>query len=219
MKTDNTGTVSYNESQARHVKLRHIFFPGTYGFVSEMVVALLALILFNASQFSNQWVGEDLGANPFSLWYRPLRQIIDSLDRYYITQRVTLFVLWAVVGLLIYILIFRLFQVLFSIKDSMETGVELVREDPRRGLVRWLASLHDFFVIALAALVGLIAVGAGTLVCFSIASQELRNGLTGSFPGDIVPLLLSLVGALISVRLIVLGISLLSRRFRSWYTV
>lgn len=211
-------TDSYNESHVGQVKLRHIFFPSTYGLVSEMVIALLALILFNASQFSNHLLGEDLGANPLSLWYRPLGRIVDNLDRYYITQRATLFLLWAVVGALLYILVFRSLQIFFNIKNSMETGVELIRQDPDQGFARWLASLHDFFVKVLAAIIGVIATGAGALVCFSIASQELRNGLIGTLPGNVVAFLLSLVGAIVSVRLIVLGVSLLSSRFRNWYT-
>lgn len=218
MKNYNTETASYNESQLRQVRLRHIFFPGTYGLVGEVIVALLALVLFNVSQFSSQLLGGDLNATPLSIWFRPLQHIFSKLDHYYIAQRLTLFVVWSIVGILVYILIFRFLQILMGVRRSVSTGVALVHQDPERGFGRWLASLHNFFTKTLVTLIGVVTIASGALVCFGIASQELRNGLLGSFPGNIWPLLLSLVGALISVRVVALGLSLASQRFRNWYT-
>jgi hypothetical protein len=96
--------------------------------------------------------------------------------------------------------------------------VEFVREDPEHGFVRWLGSLNDIFVKALVFLVGMAAVILGALVCFGIAIQELRVGLARPFPDNIVPLLLSGVGAILSIRFIMIGLSLTSARFRGWYT-
>jgi len=214
----NIKTTSYNESHEKDVRLHHIFLPGTYGLVSEAIVAFLALILFNISDFSTQFVDADIRVNPLSVWYRPLGHVLDKLDQYYVVQQGTLFVLWAIVGALLYILIYRCLQIFFNMKRSVGSGVEFVREDPEHGFLRWLGSLHDIFVKALVSFAGMAAVTLGAMVCFGIASQELNIGLVSPFPGDIIPLVLSAVGAVLSIRFIVLGLSLLSSRFRSWYT-
>lgn len=210
-------TISYNESHNKQLTLRHIFFPGSYGMVSEAIIALLALIFFNISDFSGQLLGSNLGASPFSLWRQPLQHLLNKLDGYATIQHLTLFVLWSIVGILIYILVFRTLQILFNVKHAVGTGVELVRQDHEMGLVRWLASLHDFFVKTLILLTGIAAVAVGSLICFGIASQELRNGLVGSFPSNIGAFILSFIGALISVRVVAIGLTLASRHFRNWY--
>jgi hypothetical protein len=83
--------------------------------------------------------------------------------------------------------------------------------------VRWLASLHDFFIQAIIVLLGTAALLTGAVICFGIASQELSNGLDSSFPGNLGFFLIGFIGALLAVRVIIVGISLLSPRFRAWY--
>jgi hypothetical protein len=217
MKTDNTETVSYNESQTRQLTLRHLFYPGIYGMAGEAIIAFLALMLFNVSEFSGQLLGTDLDASPFSLWDHPLQHLLDKLDGYAATQQVALFLLWSVVGILLYILVFRVLQIILNVRRTVGTGVKLVRKDHQDGFMRWLGSLHDFFVKALVVLAGIAAVAIGSLICFAIASQELRNGLVGSFPANAVSFALSFLAALLSIRLIVLGLTLASRHFRKWY--
>lgn len=210
---------SYNETKHHQLELRHIFFPGAYGFVTEAIIGILALIVFNASQLNNHLLDKSFGTvDPFSLWSQILRRLLDGVGQHYIVQQVFLFSLWAVVGALIYIFVFRLLQILFGVKQSVGSGVRYVRTDHANGLIRWLASLHNFFLKMLVDVLGTAAILIGATVCFGIASEELNNGLAETFPGNIGILLLSVVGAVISVRLIVLGISLLSRRFRDWYT-
>jgi hypothetical protein len=210
---------SYNESRVRQLKLRHLFYPGAFGLVGEAIIALLALILFNLSDFSSQLLGTGTSfkADPVSLWYQPFQHLLDKLDGYAITQRAILFLLWSVVGILLYILVFRLLQILFSLKQSVDAGVELVRKDQEKGLVRWLGSLHDFFVKALMSFAGLAAMATGSFICFSVASQELRNGLVDPLPTSAGELALSFIGAFLSVRFIALGLTLASRHFRNWY--
>jgi hypothetical protein len=65
--------------------------------------------------------------------------------------------------------------------------------------------------------VGAIALTAGATLCFGIASQELQDGLAGNFPAAVWPLLISIVAAVLSVRFVFMGITLLSARFRNWY--
>lgn len=210
-------TSSYNELRQKQIKLRHIFYPGNSAMVVEAIAAVLALILFNASQFSNELLGSSQMTDPLSLGYQPLRHLAGKLDRFALTQQLLLFLLWAVVGILIYILVFRSLQIFIGVKGSVAEGVDLIRADSTNGLLRWLASLHDFFVKVLIVLAGMVAVLVGALVCFGIASQELSNGLLETFPSNAEAFLLSLVAALLSVRLIALGLTLSSRHFRSWY--
>jgi hypothetical protein len=210
---------SYNETKHHQLELRHIFFPSAYGFVTEVVIAVLSLIVFNVSQLNDRLFDKNFGTfDPFSLWSQILKQLLDNAGQHHIVQQAFLFGLWAVVGALIYILIFRLIQIFFGVKQSVGSGVRYVRTDHANGLLRWLASLHNFFLKMLVYILGALAIFTGAVICFGIASQELNNGLAATFPGNVGILLLSVIGAIISVRLIVLGISLLSRRFRDWYT-
>jgi len=218
METNNTKTASYNESHARQLTLRHILYPGAYGVISEAVVALLALILFNLSDFSNRLlVSANTEANPLSLWSQPIQRIFDKLDGLAASQAITLFLVWSVVGILLYILIFRALQIIFNVKRSVGAGVEMVRQDHEKGLVYWLGSLHDLFVKVLIFLAGIAAIATGSLVCFGVASQELHRGLIEPFPANAGALALSFIGALLSVRLVALGLTLASRHFRNWY--
>ena len=47
-------TLSYNETTQRQLKVRHIFFPGAYSFICEIVIGVVALLAFNVSELSNQ---------------------------------------------------------------------------------------------------------------------------------------------------------------------
>lgn len=213
-----TQTISYNESRDRRIRVRHIFFPGIYGLISETILALLALVWFNASNFGTQLLGQQLGTTPFAISSEPLHILLQKLDQYHALQKILLFLLWAVAGALLYIIAFRSLQAILNVRSSVATGVTLIRRDPGHGLLRWLSSLHDLFVKALLIAGGVVAIAVGSSVCFGIASQELRNGLAGSFPENLGPLALSLVAAVLSVRCIAMGVSLVSTRFRNWYT-
>lgn len=210
-------TSSYNELHEKQIRLQHLFYPGAYAMVAEAAAALLALVLFNSSQFSTRLLGTNQATSPLSLGYQPFRHLLNELDRLAIAQRLSLFLLWAVVGILVYVLVFRFLQIFINVKGSVAEGVALVRNDSQHGLFRWLASLHDFFIKTLVVLAGMAIVLIGALVCFGIASQELRNGFLESFPSNAEAFALSVIGALLSVRLIALGLTLSSRHFRKWY--
>ena|GEM_PF-2910066 len=212
--------LSYNEQHARQLELRHLFFPSLSGMVSEIVVGLVALILFNLSTLGDQLFSRQLGSaggDPLQASSSLFTRLLNSGQANDLVQRGLLFVLWAFVGALIYVLLFRLAQMLFGAKSSLDTGLRYVRQEHAYGLFRWLATLHDFFVKAIFVILGTAAVIGGTLLCFGIACQELRNGLTDSFPTNLGPLAISLLGAILSVRFVALGVSLLSTRFRNWY--
>lgn len=210
---------SYNEAAAQRLQLRHIFIPSMYGAVSEAIIGLLALIVFNIGTLNHQLVANDFhNVDALPLWQQVIRQMLDSLHSHPKIEQAMLFSLWAVTGAILYIVLFRALQTMFGVKRSVGLGVRFVRQDHKRGLFRWLASLHDFFLAAVIIAAGVFVLVVGVLFCFSYASEELKYGLTVAFPGNIKPLLLSGLFAIISVRLVALSLSLLSRRFRNWYT-
>lgn len=212
-------TLSYNETKNRQLELRHIFFPSAYGLISEVIIGVVALILFNLTALSNQLLAKKFDdADPLPLLSHTLRKLLDGLQAHYAVQQILLFALWAIVGALVYVLIFRITQLFFGVTRSVGVGMKFVRQDHARGIFHWFASLHDFFLKLVIAVAGGIALVSGALVCFGTASQELTDGLADSFPSNVLPLVVSLLGAVLSIRLIALGISLLSRRFRNWYT-
>lgn len=211
--------LSYNEEHQRQIALRHLFLPTGYGILYETIIAILALILFNLSTLSTDLLSKSLNtAHPLSAWNLFLQKILNELQQHHSVQQAVLFGLWAIVGALVYILVFRTLQLFFGVRQSLGTGMRLVHQDHTQGALRWFASLHDGFLKAIIFVAATITILIGVLVCFGIASQELNDGLSATFPANAGALVLSLVGALLSVRLIVLGVSLLSRRFREWYT-
>lgn len=181
-------------------------------------MAVVLLFLFNVSAFNQQVFNSGTGvtASPFSLWGSIFDKLFSNAQGAAI-QQVLLFGLWGVVGALVYILAFRCLQFFIKAQGSVRQGASLVYTERSRGILRYFESLHDFFVKLIIILLGTMAILTGAVVCFGIASQQLNKGLDQSFPDDLLPFLVSLFGALLAVRLIVIGTSLLSPRFRIWY--
>jgi hypothetical protein len=179
----------------------------------------VALVAFNASELSNQLLTKNFdGADPLPFWNQFFNNVLARVQNIAGVQQILLFVLWAMVGALLYILVFRFLQAAFGVKRSVGTGVRFMRQEHTKGLLHWLASLHDFFLASIIFIMGTATLLFGSLICFGVASQELRDGLAAAFPASMWHLLLSVVAAVLSVRLIALGLSLLSSRFRNWYT-
>jgi hypothetical protein len=210
---------SYNDEHTRRLELRHFFLPGGYAVISETIVAIVALVLLNLSTFSQVLGGDNAGisANPLSLWSRVINKLLGSTQQYAFIQEMLVFLLWAFVGAMIYILVFRFIQISLRTKDSVQQGAVLIRTEHTEGALRYFASLHDLLLKIIIVALGTIAILTGTLLCFAIASQQLSNGFAYYFPHDLVNFALAFAGAFIGVRFITVGISLLSPRFRFWY--
>ena len=209
---------SYNETKSRKTELQHIFLPGPYGLVSEAVIGVLALLFFNLSELSNHLITQNFnGEDSLPLWNQVIKNTLATVQDYSIVQQALLFMLWAIAGALLYIMVFRILQLILGAKSEVSSGVRYIKRYHSWGLFYWFISLHDFFLKVLIIIVGGAAIIIGAFVCFGIASHELSNGLASNFPDNVLPLVLSFLGAVLSIRLIVLGISLLSSRFRNWY--
>jgi hypothetical protein len=210
--------VSHSEDEQKKSKIRQLFFPDIYALVSEIIVASAALILFNTNDLSNKFLQDAADeSNPFSFSFQLISNAWSNIEQIYAVQQTLIFILWAVVGALVYILFFRMIQLIFGIKYSIDTGVKLIRNEKSTGLLRWFSTLHDVLLKSLVTFVGLLIFIFGAFICFGIASQELRSGLIQEFPSNIQPIIICLISAFLSVRLVTLGLSLLSVRFRNWY--
>lgn len=193
--------VSYNEQQNRQSGFRHIFFPSLTTFIYEIVIAALALIIFNFRLLDDKLISTQ--ANPDDPLPRStdlLSNFFSVIQQYEVVRQVLLFALWAIVGVLIYLLIYRIARLIKSTSGGA------------------FGSLHDYIVRVMTIIAGTMVVLVGVLVCSGVASQELHAGLVGSFPGNLLQLSLSFLLSYLSVRLTILGICLISDWFRRWYT-
>lgn len=209
---------SYNEYQHYELTIHHLFIPPVYNFAAEGIIGVIALLVFNVTTLNEKVfsASANITANPFSLWGQILDQRLPGAQST-IVQRILLFILWAGVGALLYILVFRLLQIFVRTRDSIELGEQLIQADHRAGAWHYLESLHDFFLRTIILLIGIAAIATGVLLCFGIASQELSAGLDDTFPANIGAFAISLIGTLLAMRIIAVGVSLLSPRFRNWY--
>jgi hypothetical protein len=210
--------LSYNEEQSQTSELRHLFLPAGYTLAAEAIVAVAVLIVLNLSTLSSSLggAGDSINASPFSLWSRVIGKLL-SPTQHAAIQEALLVAVWAVVGALVYIMVFRLVQLLLRARSSIQQGVSLVQVEHSRGAMRYFASLHDFSIRFIIGLIGTAAILTGSLLCFAIASQELSLGLDGAFPASLGHFTIALAGAFIGIRVITVGVSLLSPRFRGWY--
>jgi hypothetical protein len=210
--------LSYNDYNNQKSELRHLFIPSPYNFVAEAIIAVVALILINLSTLSNNLLNANTGVatSPLSVLQAHVSKILGR-TQFMFVQKILLFILWAVVGALIYILVFRCLQLFIRLRGSVHEGAQLIESDHSAGAMRYFASLHDFFWKVIIMVSGIAVFLVGVLVCFGIASQELATCLNNTFPENMGPLLLSLVGAFLAIRMAAIGISLMSRRFRIWY--
>lgn len=212
-------SLSYNDERLRATELRHLFVPTGYAIISEATIALAVLILSNIGTISDALGGNNaaIDSTPLSLWSQIMNGLFDGLQSNLLLQKIALFLLWAVVGALIYILIFRLAQLFTRASDSVRQGAYLVKAEHEAGFLSYLGSLHDFFMRLVVSIVGTAALLVSVLLCLSIADQQLSTGLNTSLPSSLAPLAIAYIGAWLAVRLVIIGMSLLSVRFRIWY--
>jgi hypothetical protein len=212
--------LSYTEQKNKEKKLRRIFYPDIFTFCIESIIAIIALVLFNVSDLSARLLYDGPGKNdPFAYTFGLVGNFFDVVQKYYVVQQISLFLLWAIAGSLVYILLFRLLQIIFGVGYSFNEAFSLYKQENGKGVMRWLGSLHDFFIKTFLIICGVLAFSIAFFVCFGLASQELKAGLIYGFPSNLTAIFLSILGAIISVRLIIIGLSLLSTRFLYWYTI
>lgn len=212
------GRVGYYEELENRLRIRHFFFPGPIYFAGEALVAVIALLFLNLSTLGNRLLSNNADR------LNPVEYVSDSIASFWtwlngsaIFENFALFVLWAVVGALAYLLVFRLIQIGTAIFYSAEDAKKLIKAQREFGLVFWLISLDNFFKRSLISLSGVALIVIGAFICFSFASSQLRSGLFASTSDAVLHFLISFAAAAIGIRILVSGIGLLIPAFRRWY--
>lgn len=209
--------MSYNQDAQNSLKLKHLFLPNAAVLSGEIIFALIALFTLNINNIGSKFTNQNDNTSPVAFSGQLLDKMWGALNDSYAFQQISLFILWALAGMFAYILIFRLIQIISGVSYSVKNGFQYVKTDSSRGFFRWLDSLHDFFIKLLITISGILLFGYGAFACFGLASQQFETGLAQSYPAYIAPLLISVLSAIIGIRVIMAGLCLLSRRFRNFY--
>lgn len=210
--------MAHNEAQEAQIRLQHFIFPGSVAFMVESFLGILVLLLINIDALSTKFFSEDTDVeNPVSYTQTQLDNAWNSLNQSHIFEQISIFILWAMVGALTYILVFRLVQILVSLRYSAEDASKYIEAQSGFGVIFWLISLKDFFATFLVKMVGLFFTLFASIAGFNFASNYLLKTLAGSLPQNLGDLALSLLFAIFAMRIFVSGIGLLFPRFRAWY--
>lgn len=218
---------SYNEYVQHRQSLRRLVAPGPLYSLAEATFAGLVLLLLNLSNIEGHLVSDIPGAdktafvNPVDYMPQLVGSLSDTLSQYAWASRATLFIVWALLGMLTYILVFRAVQITNRTTRSLKQGWLYVRREDATGLSKWLGQLHDFMVKFLIRSGGLILITLGVFLVFTYANFQLQIGFSGTYdmPLPLISLLVGLVAAVIGMRVLVLGLCLIFSRFRRWYFI
>lgn len=210
--------MAYNQENQNNLRLRHLFFPNRLSFLFETALSLGLLFVLNLTAFGEKLFENDIdNSDPVSFGEQLFDQQLADFSANRIFEQISVFLMWAAVGMLIYILLFWVAKIISGTFYSLNDGVKKVRTDSTKGFLRWFESLHDFLLKVLLEFGGLILLLFGIFVCFSFASYQLNFGLMVAYPESIERIILSIVSAILAVRLIIVGLCFLLPRFRRWY--
>lgn len=213
---------SYNEYVQHRQSLHRLFLPGALYFTAEATFAGLILLLLNLSNIENHLMngipGQTL-VNPFE--YIPLLvgKLLEGVGNYQWASRLTLFIVWAVLGMMVYVLCYRAIQIATHTTHALKTGLYYMQNDGTTGYLRWLGTAHDTILRFLLKSGGLLLTLLGAFLVFSYANFELQIGFSGIDSAPLLAILIGLVTAVAGMRLLVIGLCLVFGRFRRWYIV
>jgi len=171
----------------------------------------------NLGAISKRFFPGDIGSGSAEFASRYIDSYWDRLNQSSIFENVTIFLLWAIAGVLALSLLTRLIQVFIKLFYSADDASKYVKAQRGFGIIFWIISLQDFFKRAVAVVAGLLCVYLGGLIGFSAASAQLRNWMWGEFPQNLLNLGLCFFMAVIGIRLLVSGFGLISPKFSRWY--
>jgi hypothetical protein len=218
-------TLSYNEAEAQRQKFRRLFLPGWLNFAAE---TLLAVVILLALDLSDIQAGLLTGVNahgtiiqnPLPFLAHRLSDALNSVSKYHWASQLTVFALWAVLGMLAYLFIYRVAQISNATARSLREGVMYVRADGNQGLHKWLGSLHDVFMKVLLKGAGLILILVGAFLAFSYANLELHiafSNIYSGYFGKTTSFVIGLLSAMLGMRIIIIGLCFLFNHFRRLY--
>ncbi len=212
--------MSHSEDEVQKIAWRHFFLPDLLHLSVEALLAAILLVVVNFTAFENNL----LQGYPRELTFTSyvsvlLTNLLTTISQSSIATQVIIFALWAVVGMLVYILGFRFLQAVYGLTSSVNEGLGYMKTEKSQGVIHWFNTLHNFF---LRTVINSLSIGlfsfAGFLT-FAFAAQQVQIGLNEVSPNNILPLGLGLLGTIVGIRLIAMGICLVMPRFARWYLV
>ncbi len=210
--------MSVNTTTHQNIMARHFFVPNLLNFFLEILVAVVVLTLLNFLTFEKFLLhGYPANLTPSSYGVVFLDNFLSFMSSFQLSGDILIFVLWAVIGMLVYLFCFRLFQIVYGVSSSLGQGFRYIKDTPDSGLKLWLNSLHDFFlkVTTYGISFGLLVVAV--FFIFTLATWQVHQALTQHWPSSTLALTASLVLTIIGIRLVVMTICLLLPRFARWY--
>lgn len=210
--------MSHNEDEKQEKALKHLFVPSLIKFLLEALVAAILLVVINFAAFESSLLKGYPNDLIFTSYSASLLDIfLTIISQVSFMGQLIVFVIWAVVGMLIYIVVFRIIQTVYGISSSVNTGLNYVKTEHTHGIIHWLSTLHNFFLLSLARFISLILLSVATFLAFVFASQQIKIGLEQVWPVNFITLGLALIATFVGVRLIVIGVCLTMPRFARWY--
>ncbi len=210
--------MSHNEDDQQKRTWQHFFLPGTLRLFIEIAVALALVVAINFATFESNFLYGITGNITFSSYVSLLLiQLLTMISQSPIATQIIIFALWAIVGMLVYIVGFRIIQAIYGVSSSMSEGFSYIKAEKSQGVLRWFNTLHNFFLRLITHLLSIILFGLAGFLAFAFAVQQMRKGLGETGLETIIPLGLGITATIIGVRLLVMGACLIMPRFARWY--
>lgn len=187
--------------------------------IYELSLAALFMLLIGLAFAGNQLQATAPESDPVSYVSETVNQGWLLLNQFHIAQQVMIFLMWAVFGMLVYVVLFRIFQLIYGTVYQLIKGVEYVHKEHAQGAVKWLGSLQEIVLKTVIWITGSFAMFIGIVVGFSYARTLLRVAVSESLPDNLVYFAGAFLATFISLRLVMVGLCFLLPSFRRWYAV
>ncbi len=210
--------MSHNQDDEQKRTWRHFFLPGTLRLSVEIIVALLLVVLINFATFENNYLSNVTGDITFASYVAmTLTHLLTVISQSAVATQTIIFILWAIVGMLVYILGFRLVQAIYGVSSSMSEGLGYIKTEKSQGIFHWFNTLHNFFLKVITNSLSITLFSFAGFLAFAFAVGQVQKGLRETGTDIIVPLGLGIIATIVGIRLLVMGMCLVMPRFARWY--
>ncbi len=209
--------MSYSEEKRRSPLLRLLFPPGIV-LVLESFISAFLLVIINFTTLETsffQGYPKDLTFTTYSI--ELLNSLLATISQFQLAGQIIIFITWVIIGMLTYILLFQLIQLVAGVSSSVNQGVGYIKTEHSHGIVRWFSSLHNFFLNLIIVSISSLLFGSAIFLAFAFATHNVQLAFTEQLPGTVLLLILSYVATLIGVRLLMIGLCLMTPRLARWY--
>ena len=209
--------VGYNEKLEGRSRLRHVFFPGILALTAEVAIGTILLLALTLGHVPALLLPDiALAGSPVDSAMEFVRRLASMVLETEWIQQALLFFLWAAAGMLVYILLVKVLQIIAGIIFVSEGVSKLARHD-KAGAARWAISLNDFMQQFLIRTSGGLLALSGLVACFSFAAGLLESGIIKDPPVNGLFIAASILTVTIGMRIVITGLSLIWPVFRKSY--